>query len=69
MSMNFQERLKELRTEKGWKQKELAARLNVTDDCVHFWEKGRSEPSIAQIIQLSTLFDVSIDYLLGKIDD
>lgn len=67
--MKFQERLKELRIEKGFTQKTLAERLNVTDDCVHFWEKGRSEPSIEQILQLAQLFDISTDYLLGKIDD
>ncbi len=43
--------------------------MNVTDDCVHFWEKGRSEPSIEQILQLSSLLEVTTDYLLGKIDD
>ncbi len=64
--MRFAERLKELRKEKGWTQKTLAMQLNVTDDCVYFWEKGRSEPSIEQIIQLATLFDVTTDYLLGR---
>ncbi len=66
--MKFQERLKELRTEKKWTQKTLAEKMNVTDDCVHFWEKGRSEPSIEQILELSKLFDTSTDYLLGKSD-
>ncbi len=46
----------------------MAQKLNVTDDCVHFWEKGRSEPSIEQILLLSTLFEVTTDYLLGKSD-
>ncbi len=66
--MKFQERLKDLRTEKNFTQKALAEKLNVTDDCVHFWEKGRSEPSIEQILLLSELFEVSTDYLLGKKD-
>lgn len=65
--MKFNERLKELRNEIE-RIKMLAAKMNVTDDCVYFWEKGRSEPSIEQIIQLSILFDVSTDYLLGKSD-
>ncbi len=66
--MKFQERLKDLRTEKNWTQKKLAGALKVTDDCIHFWEKGRSEPSIEQILQLAALFEVSTDYLLGKSD-
>ncbi len=55
--------------EQGYTQKMLAKILSVTDDCVHFWERGRSEPSIEQILQLAELFDVTTDYLLGKIDD
>ena len=66
--MKFNERLKELRTEKGWTQKALAERMNVTDDCIFFWEKGRSEPSIQQILELSELFEVTTDCLLGKSD-
>ena len=66
--MEFRERLRELRLEKKRTQKTLAALMNVTDDCIHFWEKRRSEPSIRQIIELSVLFEVSCDYLLGKTD-
>ncbi len=43
--------------------------MQVTDDCVHFREKGRSEPSLAQLCELAELFEVSTDYLLGKIND
>ncbi len=63
--MKFNERLKELRKDKGLTQKELAKILNVTDDCIYFWEKGRSEPSISQIVLISTYFEISSDYLLG----
>ena len=66
--MKFKERLKELRTERGWTQKKLAQLMNVKDDCIFFWEKGRSEPSLQQILDLADLFDVSTDYLLGKMD-
>ncbi len=64
--MKFNERLKELRTEKGLSQKALAKIICVTDDCIYFWEKGRSEPSINQIIALSEFFETTTDYLLGK---
>lgn len=66
--MRFQERLKELRTEKGWTQKALAQKLSVSDDCVFFWEKGRSEPSLQQVLDLAELFDVTTDFLLGRVD-
>lgn len=66
--MRFQERLKELRTEKGWTQKVLAQKLSVSDDCVFFWEKGRSEPSLQQVLDIAELFDVTTDFLLGRTD-
>lgn len=66
--MKFYERLKELRTERGWTQKILAQKIRVTDDCIFFWEKGRSEPSIQQILELAELFEVTTDFLLGKSD-
>ena len=65
----FAQRLKELRNdEKGLTQKKLAEIIHTTDDCIFFWEKGRSEPSIDDIIALANYFDVSIDYLLGRSD-
>lgn len=67
ISMNkFKERLKELRIEKGLTQKQLAKELNVSEDSVYNWEKGRSEPSINDLITLATMLDVTIDYLVGK---
>ena len=62
----FKERLKELRTEKGFTQKQIATELNVSEDSVYNWEKGRSEPSITDLINLAILLDVTIDYLVGK---
>ena len=63
---SFRIRLKELRTERGLTQKKLAERLDTTDDCIFFWEKGRSEPSIDEILKLAAFFDVTADYLLGR---
>jgi len=53
--MKFHERLKELRTERARTQKKLAQMMQVTDDCICFWGKGRSEPSIQQILDLCRL--------------
>lgn len=64
----FKERLKELRSEKNLTQKQLSKKLNVSEDCVYNWENGRSEPSITDLINLATILDVTIDYLVGKTD-
>ena len=64
----FSTRLKELRKEHSLTQKSLAKELDTTDDCIYSWEKGRSEPSIAELIMLANYFEVSLDYLLGRLD-
>ena len=60
--------LKDLRNEKKITQKELASIINVSNYCIYNWERGRSEPSILDLINLSNFFEVSIDYLVGKTD-
>lgn len=64
----FTERLKEIRQEKGWTQKQLATAINTTDDSVYSWEKGRSQPSIELLYKLCKVLEVSADYLIGLCD-
>lgn len=64
----FAIRLKELRQGSNQTQKELAVKLNTTNDSIYSWEKGRSQPSIEIIRQICKVFDVSADYLLGLTD-
>ena len=64
----FAKRLKELREEKEITQQELGLLVNMTKMAISHWEKGHSEPSIAQLIFLSNYFGVTVDYLVGKTD-
>ena len=64
----FKERLKELRIEKNLTQDKLAKLVGMSKMTISHWESGYCEPSIAQLIMLSNLFEVSVDYLVGKID-
>ena len=66
--MEFKDRLRELRKEKGVFQQEIAALVGTSKMAVSHWEKGHSEPSIAQLIILSDFFGVSVDFLIGKKD-
>ena len=66
--ITFNVRLKELRNEKAISQAELGKLVNVSKMAISHWEKGHSEPSIAQLIVLSDFFQVSVDYLVGKMD-
>jgi transcriptional regulator with XRE-family HTH domain len=62
------DRIKELRKISNLTQLELAKKLNITDKAISKWESNLGEPSIEMLLQLSKLFDVSIDYLLTGVN-
>ncbi len=64
--VSFNERLKELRTERKNTQLELAKVVNMSKTAISHWESGHSEPSITQLIELSNFFGISVDFLVGK---
>lgn len=65
--MEFNNRLYQLRKQKGLSQEELAGRLNVSRQTVSKWEIGDSTPDMEKLVAMSELFDVSLDMLvLGK---
>lgn len=67
--MTFPDRLRELRINSGYTQKELAQKCQIAQSCVAMLEKGRSEASVSTLITLSNEFEVSLEYLLGLEDD
>lgn len=62
--MIFADKLIALRKKKGWSQEELAEKMNVSRQAVSKWESAQSLPDLGKILALSTLFDVTTDYLL-----
>lgn len=67
--MNISEKIMKLRKTRGLSQEELADMLDVTRQSVSKWESGQSIPDIQKIVQLSQLFGVTTDYLLGDDED
>ena len=65
MRNSLGKRLFELRTEKGLSQSVLAKLIGVTQKAIDFWEKDINEPKASYIINLSKVFGVSTDFLLG----
>ncbi len=63
--MLFDERLKELRIEKQLSQKELADLLSTGQSSISAWERGIREPLAHQLIDLASVFECTVDYLLG----
>lgn len=66
--MSFPYRLKQLRKEHKWTQEELGAKLNLTKVSISGYENGNRTPDMDTLIKISNVFNVSIDYLVGKSD-
>lgn len=64
--MKFRETLRELRSMRGLGQQQLADLLKISVKTVSHWETGYSEPSIAQLIALADIFEVTLDDLVGR---
>ena len=61
-------RLSLLRKNYGMSQSELAEKLGVTQQTISKYENGSREPDTETLKLLSSIFNVSIDYLLGNAD-
>lgn len=59
-------RLKELRTNKGLSQADLAKIFNVAQNTISQWERNVREPDFDTIEKIADFFKVSVGYLLGS---
>lgn len=64
----FASRLRNLRENIGLTQEELGKKINLVKSNISMYEKGNRIPNVEILEQMSELFDVSIDYLLGRTD-
>jgi transcriptional regulator with XRE-family HTH domain len=62
-------RIAELRKKKRLTQKQLADHLGIDQTAVSHWENGDIYPNTVNQHKLSQLFNVSVDYLLGRTDE
>ena len=58
-----------LRKRNGMTQEALSERINVSRQTVAKWERGESEPDCSSLMRLSTLFNVTIDALVGNVEE
>lgn len=66
--MEFKDRLKELRKEKKLTQVKLGEMLSYGYTAIANYESGRNQPSIPDLKKIASIFNVSMDYLLGVND-
>ena len=65
----FSERLKELRVEKGLTLKQISESLSIPLQTYANYEHGTREPPLDLIIAICDFYEITSDYLLGRLDD
>ncbi len=58
--------LKEIRTKRGMSQQAVAEKLGCSANVYSRYERGERQPSIEALIDLSEIFGVSVDFIVGK---
>lgn len=69
--MNISDKILNLRRANNLTQEQLAEQLNVSRQSVSKWESDQANPELDKLIALSTIFNVTTDYLLkpSEIDE
>ena len=61
-------RLKEIRKQRGISQLKLAFDLNMNQNTISRYENMEREADYETLIKFADYFNISLDYLLGRID-
>ena len=61
--MSIGESIKRLRMKNGIKKCELADKIGVAPNTIHYWELGRNDPTIFNCIAIADYFGVTLDEL------
>ena len=64
--MEFNEKLQELRKQRGLTQEDLAEKLYVSRTAISKWESGRGYPNIESLKEIAKFFSVTVDELLSS---
>ena len=60
------DRLKELRKLSNLTQRQISLKLGVTERSYQRFESGENKPSLSNLIELANIFNVSLDFLVGR---
>lgn len=64
----FKKRLRELRLQMGYTQRDIAKKLDIAQPSYIRYENGNAQPTLENLCKLADIFDVSVDFLLGRAD-
>ena len=62
----FQERLAEQRKLNNMTQRQMAELLGIAQPSYIRYENGSAEPTLEALVKIAEIFDISVDYLLGR---
>ena len=65
MVYNIADRIRYLRDKSGLTQTDLANKLGISRSAVNSWEMSLTSPSLANLVEMSKIFKVSLDYLVS----
>lgn len=68
MILQIADRIRYLRDKTGMTQTDLAKRLGISRSAVNSWEMSLSSPSVANLVEMSQIFHVDVDYILSISD-
>lgn len=66
--MEFGDIISKLRKDKKLSQQELATRLNISKSSLAMYETNKRQPNFDLVNRIADYFDVTADYLLGRVD-
>ena len=65
--MDFNDRLKEMMERRNITAYRLSKEAGITEALIGYWKKGKSQPTLENLVKLANYFEVSIDYLAGTV--
>ena len=65
--MHYSKRLKDLREDRDLTQESIAKVLKTTQSYYAQYENGKREPDISTLCKLAEYFNVTVDYLIGRV--
>src|SRR5690606_7862224 len=69
MSMSLGSRLKNEREKRKWSQVDVAKKIGITNAVLSNYERDIRDPDTETLKKLAELYDVTTDYLLGRVDN
>lgn len=64
LGKTFGDRIRLLRSRKGWTQEELAKKLLISDKAVSKWENDHGLPDVGYLVKIADVLEATLDYLL-----